>query len=353
MLFLIMKKYCNIYKFLIIFLTIVILLVCGSYKIGISSVSKIDKEVSLTIPKDSTYLSISNLLKENNLIRSETFYKIYIKIFKPTNLKAGIYTLNQNMNVEEIVNVLEGDVESVSFTIPEGKHIEEVAEIISTKIDMSKEDILNYWQNEDVIDFLIEKYWFLTEDIKKEGIRYSLEGYFFPDTYSIFSESKIEDITSKMLDRMNEILLKYKEEIDNSNYSVHEILTLASIVEHEAILDSDRPMIAGVFINRLENGMKLQSCATIGYAINEWKLTYSSYDLQIDSPYNTYLYLGLPIGAGGMPGESSIKAVIHPTKHDYYYFLANVKDNDDNKTYYSKTYSEHKNKCIKYLGYSC
>lgn len=350
-----MKKYCNIYKFVIIFLAVLIILTCGSYKIGTSSVSKDSFEVKITIPKESTYLSISNLLKENNLIRSESFYKIYIKIFKPNNLKAGIYTLNRNMNVKEIVDTLEGNVKSeeITITIPEGKHIEEVAEIISSKINMSKEDILLYWQNEEVLNSLIDKYWFLTDVIKKEGIRYSLEGYFFPDTYSILKEGKIEDITYKMLDKMDEVLSKYKEEISNSKFNVHEILTLASIVEHEAILDSDRPMIAGVFINRLDKSMKLQSCATVGYAINEWKLSYDYSDLQTDSPYNTYFYEGLPIGPGNMPGELSIEAVLRPTKHDYYYFLANVNDKDSKKTYYSKTYSEHRQKCVKYLGRSC
>ena len=350
-----MKKYCNIYKFIIIFLVVLIILTCGSYKIGTSSVSKDSFEVKITIPKESTYLSISNLLKENNLIRSESFYKIYIKIFKPTNLKAGIYTLNRNMNVKEIVDTLEGNVKSeeITITIPEGKHIEEIAEIISSKINMSKEDILLYWQNEEVLNSLIDKYWFLTDVIKKEGIRYSLEGYFFPDTYSILKESKIEDITYKMLDKMDEVLSKYKEEISNSKFNVHEILTLASIVEHEAILDSDRPMIAGVFINRLDKSMKLQSCATVGYAINEWKLSYDYSDLQTDSPYNTYFYEGLPIGPGNMPGELSIEAVLRPTKNDYYYFLANVNDKDSKKTYYSKTYSEHRQKCVKYLGRSC
>lgn len=350
-----MKKYCNIYKFVIIFLVVLIILTCGSYKIGTSSVSKDSFEVKITIPKESTYLSISNLLKENNLIRSESFYKIYIKIFKPNNLKAGIYTLNRNMNVKEIVDTLEGNVKSeeITITIPEGKHIEEIAEIISSKINMSKEDILLYWQNEEVLNSLIDKYWFLTDVIKKEGIRYSLEGYFFPDTYSILKESKIEYITYKMLDKMDEVLSKYKEEISNSKFNVHEILTLASIVEHEAILDSDRPMIAGVFINRLDKSMKLQSCATVGYAINEWKLSYNYKDLQTDSPYNTYFYEGLPIGPGNMPGELSIEAVLRPTKHDYYYFLANVNDKDSKKTYYSKTYSEHRQKCVKYLGRSC
>ena len=152
---------------------------------------------------------------------------------------------------------------------------------------------------------------------------------------------------------MDEVLSQYKEEIEKSEYTVHEILTLASIVEHEAILEEDRPKIAKVFLNRLNMGMKLQSCATIGYAINEWKLTYTNSDLAVDSLYNTYKYLGLPVGPGGLPGEQSIKAVIYPDDNDYLYFLANVFDANANKTYYSKTYQEHQQKCLIYLGYEC
>ena len=161
----------------------------------------------------------------------------------------------------------------------------------------------------------------------------------------------MEEITYKMLDKMDEVLSKYKNDI--KDYSIHEILTLASIVEHEAILDEDRPKIARVFLNRLDTGMKLQSCATLGYAINEWKLTYTNSDFAVDSLYNTYKYYGLPVGPGGMAGEESIKAVIYPDDNDYLYFLANVFDANSNKTYYSKTYSEHQQKCLIYLGYEC
>ena len=339
--------------FIITIFLIVIIIGCLSYNIGIGPVTKESKEITFEVEENSSYLSIAAKLKQNNLIKSETFYKIYIKIFNPNNLQVGKYILNQNMGVKKIVETLEKGTkaETVSFVIPEGKHITDVANYISKVTDYSSEELLNYWQSNDLINKLINKYWFITDEIKNTNLRYNLEGYFFPATYEIFKDSSMEEITYKMLDKMEEILSKYKNDI--KDYTVHEILTLASIVEHEAILDEDRPKIAKVFLNRLDRGMMLQSCATIGYAINEWKLTYTNSDLAVDSLYNTYKYYGLPVGPGGLPGEASIKAVIYPDNNDYLYFLANVFDENSNKTYYSKTYSEHQQKCLIYLGYSC
>ena len=350
-----MKKYVNIYKFAIVMLAVIIIVGCLSYNYGIGAVSKESKEVVFEVQENTTYLSLAPLLKENNLIRSELFYKIYVKIFNPENLEKGTYILNENMGVKKIIETLEkgGKTETTSFVIPEGKHITDVAIYISEVTDHTTDELLGYWQNEEVINKLIDKYWFITNEVKNDNLRYNLEGYFFPATYEIYPTSTIEEITYKMLDKMNEILTKYKNEIESSDYTVHEILTLASIVEHEAILDEDRPMIAQVFYNRLNRGIKLESCATIGYAINEWKLTYTSADLAVDSPYNTYKYYGLPVGPGGLPGEASIKAVIYPEENNYLFFLANVFDSNSTKTYYSLSYAEHQQKCLEYLGYSC
>lgn len=350
-----MKKYVNIYIFVIVILAIIIITGCTAYNIGISPVSKESKEVTFDVEENSTYLSIASALKENNLIRSETFYKIYVKIFNPSNLEKGTYILNQNMGVKEIIDTLENgtSAKTISFVIPEGRHITDVANYISEVTDYEADELLDYWKSDGLLDTLINKYWFITDEVKNDNLRYSLEGYFFPATYEIFKDSSMQEITYKMLDKMDEILSKYKTEIENSDYTVHELLTLASIVEHEAILDEDRPMIAQVFYNRLNQGMKLQSCATIGYAINEWKLTYTQADLNVDSPYNTYVYFGLPVGPGDSPGEASIKAVLYPEPNNYLFFLANVYDNDSTKTYYSENYEEHKQKCLIYLGYEC
>lgn len=348
-----MKKFVNIYIFAIVILFVVIVVGCVSYNIGIGPTTKESNEINFYVDENSTYLSIANELKEKNLIKSINFYKVYIKIFNPTNLQKGNYVLNTNMGVKKIIEALEKGTkaETISFTIPEGKHITDAATYISEVTNYTSDELLNYWQNEQFIDKLIDEYWFITDEVKNSNLRYNLEGYFFPATYEIYKNSTIEEITYKMLDKMDEVLSKYKEDIDE--YTVHEILTLASIVEHEAILDEDRPKIARVFLNRLDQGMMLQSCATIGYAINEWKLTYTNADLAVDSFYNTYKYFGLPVGPGGLPGEASIKAVIYPDNNDYLYFLANVYDTNSNQTYYSKTYAEHKQKCIIYLGYEC
>ena len=238
----------------------------------------------------------------------------------------------------------------VTFTIPEGKHLEEIAEIISSKTNHSKEELLKAWDDKGFVNEVIDNYWFVTDVVTDIGIRYALEGYLYPDTYEILNKDvSCEHIAYKMLDQMEKVLEEYRSDIENGEYTVHELLTMASIIEHEAILDDDRNVIASVFYNRLENNMKLQSCATIGYAIDEWKLTYSSVDLNTDSPYNTYYYSGLPIGPGNMPSKKSIEAALYPEETNYFYFLANVCDETDNKTYFSETYNEHVIKKNKYL----
>lgn len=351
-----MKKYVTIYKVVIFLLFIVIVSSCLAYRVGISPVSKSSEPITIEIKENSTYLTISTLLKENDLIKSELFYKIYVKIFNPSNLQKGTYLLDKNMGVKGIINKLEGNeaiLETTNIVIPEGKHITDVATILEAQTKYTKQEWLDYWNSQEFIDKVINKYWFVTEEVKNTNLRYNLEGYFFPATYEIFKNSTIDEISFKMLDKMDGVLSNYKTIIDSSNYSVHEILTLASIVEYEAILDGDRPIIAKVFMNRLDKGMMLQSCATVGYAINDWKLSYTYNDLQTDSPYNTYMYYGLPIGPGGLAGEASIKAVLYPDDNNYLYFLANVYSNTDNQTYYSETYSEHQQKCLQYLGRSC
>lgn len=324
------------------------------FAIETSAVSRNKEIVEFEVKKGNTYLTLATTLKEENLIKSDFFYKLYIKLNSPKAVEAGIYELSESMSVGDLVKVLSSgsnyNPDVVSFTIPEGKHLEEIAEIISSKTDYSSKELLNYWNSEEFIDGAINDYWFITDDVKQDGIKYSLEGYFFPATYEILNKSeKLKTISYKMLEKMNSVLSKYKDDIEKSEYSVHELLTLASIVEHEAILDEDRPIIAGVFYNRLNINMKLQSCATIGYAIDTWKLTYSYTDLQVNSPYNTYYYSGLPIGPGGMPGEKSIEATLYPEETEYFYFLANVCDNSDKKTYFSKNLDEHNEKKRLYL----
>lgn len=326
----------------------------GIYFYFIGPVNKNGEKKDFEVPKESTYLTIASALKEEGLIKNEFVYKIYIKLNRPTSLQAGTYQLSSDMSLKEIVQALSQvntyNPDAVTLTVPEGKHLEQVAEIASTVTNHTKEELLKAWDEEEFVKKVIEQYWFVTDEVLEKNIRHPLEGYFFPSTYEL-KNADVEPsyIAYKMLDQMDKVLTKYKEDIEKSKYTVHELLTMASIVEYEAILDEDRPIVAGVFYNRLKINMKLQSCATLGYAIDNWKLTYTYSDMNVASPYNTYFYTGLPVGPGGMPSEESIKAAIYPATHDYYYFMANVCDTSSQKTYFAKTLSEHNANVKKYL----
>lgn len=338
---------------IIAFLFIVVGAFFTLFTLETNAVSRDTTPIEFEIKKGETYLTIASRLKEENLIKSELFYKLFIKMTNPDKIEAGKYDLSESMSVSDIVKTfMKGNnynPETITFTIPEGKHLEEIAKIISSKTTYTEKELLDAWNSEDFINKVIDDYWFVTDSVKVDGIRYALEGYLYPDTYEILTNSSTYDIAYKMLNKMEKVLDNYKEDIEKSEYNVHQLLTMASIVEHEAILDDDRKVIASVFYNRLQSNMKLQSCATIGYAIDEWKLTYNAADLKVDSPYNTYYYSGLPIGPGNMPGKKSIEASIYPEETDYMYFLANVCDEKDKNTYFSKTYAEHLEKKNKYL----
>ncbi len=343
----------KIFIYLIIPVLIIAFLVIGMYAYSLRPVSDTSKEVSFEVKQGDTYSSIAEDLKEKDLIRSVLSFKILIKIKSTNHLEAGYYKLNKNMSASEILEYLESGVQFnpniINITIPEGKNITEIAKIIANTTGKDFNTYLNYWNSEEFKDKVIEKYWFVTDLIKDEDVRYGLEGYFFPSTYELQNKDvSAEYIAYRLLDQMNVILTKYKTQIESSKYKPHQLLALASIVEYEAVEDIDRPLIAGVFYNRLKANMKLQSDVTVWYAIGEKKLKYTSSDLKTDSPYNTYYYSGIPAGPVNNPGEESIKAVLNPTSSDYYYFLADI-CSKDNKTYYAKTYSEHKSNAKKYL----
>lgn len=343
-----MKKISIILSILIIIGSVLLLLI---YKIGISSVSSNSEVKEFIVEKGSTYVSISSGLKKQNLIKSELMYKIFIKLNKPSNLEAGKYNLSENMNVRELVKVLSSGsnskADTVKITFKEGKNMRYIANLISQNTNNTEEDVFNKLKDKDYINSLIEKYWFLTDDIKKEEIYYPLEGYLFPDTYEFLKDSSVEDIFKIMLDQMENKLKDLKEEIEKSKYSIHELITLASIVELEGSSSNDRAKVSGVFYNRLNNGWTLGSDVTTYYAEkkDDWSgLTYSQ--LNKCNAYNTRgtCVKGLPIGPICNPGIESIKATINPEITNNYYFVADC----SGKTYLNKTESGH-NSTIKKL----
>lgn len=318
------------------------------YNIGLSKVSK-DSTLKTVIVEKGSIASIASTLKENNVIRNEMMFKVYIKLTGKNNLQAGTYEFSENMGTKKIVSMLEkGSISKkgeISITFKEGINMRKIASLIEEKTNNTKDDVLSLVNDSSYIDSLIEKYWFLDDSIKNSSIYYSLEGYLYPDTYIFSSKDvKVEDIFTKMLDEMDNKLGTYKSEIESSNYSIHEIMTMASIVELEGAKATDRSKVAGVFYNRLDNGMTLGSDVTTYYAekIDDYSTSLSSNELtNCNNKYNTRCpnFLGLPIGPICNPSEESIKATINPTKEDYFYFVADCKG----EVYLSKNITQHNN----------
>ena len=342
-----MKKYTYMAGFLVAFFVVLIVVCCTIYKVNIGPVSKNSAMKQIEVESGETYLSISSKLKENNLIKSEFFYKLYVKLMNPAGLEKGKYSLSEDMGVEKIIKTLENgsdaNIDVISITFVEGKNMRYIAKTISDNTNNTEEDVYSLLNDTNYLDSLISKYWFLTDEIKDNRIYYSLEGYLFPDTYQFKSKDvTVKEIFETLLDQMDKKLTPYKNDIQNSNYTVHQILTLASIVELEGVNVSDRFDVSGVFYNRLNSGWSLGSDVTTYYAskidMNERDLKKS--ELDECNNYNTRnscMAGKLPVSPICNPGIESIEATINPNQHSYYFFVADK----NKKTYFTKTNAEH------------
>lgn len=324
-----------------------IILGISYYYYSLSAVSDNEIMKKVAIEKNASGYKIALTLKEYNLIKNVRTFILYLKLHKISNLKHGVYELNEKMGSRKIITLLmKGTTltkDEIDLLFKEGINIREVARIIDSNTNNNEADVYNLLNDDIYLDNLISHYWFLTDDIKNKDLYYSLEGYLFPDTYRFDNEKvKIEIIFEAMLKQMDKMLSLYKGEIEASNYSIHQLLTLASIVESEGANDEDRPKIAGVFYNRLKDNLSFGSCVTACYAAKmDDDCTPKKVPTKLESPYNTYLpsMAGkLPIGPISLPSLASILATIYPEKHDYYYFVADKY----RKTYFAKTDIEQK-----------
>ena len=345
-----MRRYTYLAGFLVAFFVVLIVVGCTIYKINIGPVSKNPQLNKFEVEAGDTYLSIAPKLKENNFIKSEFFYKLYIKLMNPQSLEKGVYSLSENMGVDQIVKVLadgsDVNTDVINITFVEGKNMRYIAKTIADNTNNTEEDVFNTLTDSTYIDSLINKYWFLTSEIKDSRIYYPLEGYLFPDTYQFKNKDvTVNEIFETMLDEFDKKVTPYKDVIQNSNYTFHQILTLASIIEQEGVSDNDRYDVAGVFYNRLNDGWSLGSDVTTYYAIrvdmNE-RYLYNS-EITDCNAYNTRASCmagKLPVGPVSNPSIASIEAALKPNVHDYYFFVADK----NKKTYFTKTNTEHLNK---------
>ena len=336
-------------KFKIILVLVAILLIgiatlLGTYCYFKSPVSNDKKEVSIVIENGSTISDIATLLKKEGLIKNENFFKLYVKLKKVSNVYAAKYYFSPSMNLDEIINTLnEGgyNENEISITFKEGINMRGIAKLIKENTSNSEDDVYKKLKDEKYLNSAIEKYWFLTDDIKNSKIYYSLEGYLFPDTYRFNSKDvTVEEIFNKMLDQMEKELNKYKKQIEKSKYSIHELMTLASITQSEGYNEDDFKNIASVFYNRLKTGMALGSCVTSYYGVKkDMTDELLQKDIDASNPYNTRGNnpVSFPVGPISMPGAKALDATLDPIETSYYFFVSDK----NNKLYFTKTLNEH------------
>ena len=279
---------------------------------------------------------------------------IYAKLNNLTNIKMGTYILDNSWDTDKILTYLNSSTtaltNTVSITFIEGDWAKHIATKISENTNVSYDELIALWNDEAYVRSLQQDYPFITDEIFNSETRCLLEGYLSPNTYEFYKETNAYDVTKTILNQTLKVYNKYKEQMKNSELSIHEIYTLASIVQYEASNVDDMKMIAQVFYNRLAINMPLQSSVTVCYALDiekddDW--IKCEVNPNYDSLYNTYKYNGLPPGPILNPGESAIDAVLNPEYNEYYYFMADVYG--DGTVYYAKTLDEHNANVNKYL----
>ena len=313
--------------------------------------------VTVQIPEGANVQTIGSTLEKSGLIKHGVIFAFYAKYKNYSDLKSGYYNLQKSMSTEDIIHELQkgGTAEAqepalANLTIPEGYTIDQMAQAVGQlqgdfKELLTAEAFLAKVQDDNFISQEVAKYPSLLESLptKESGVRYRLEGFLFPATYSIKESTTIESLIDEMLAAMDKTLAPHYSTIKSKNLTVNELLTIASLVEKEGAKTEDRKLIAGVFYNRLNLGMPLQSNIAILYAQGKLGQKISladdaGIDTTINSPYNVYTKAGLMPGPVDSPSLDAIEASINQTKSDNLYFVANV---TDGKVYYAATQEEH------------
>ena len=346
---------------LLIFLALISTGCYFGYQYVQSSLQPVDADskqyVTVQIPEGANVQEIGKTLEDAGLIKHGLVFGLYAKYKNYADLKSGYYNLQKSMSTEDIIHELQkgGTAEAqepvlATLTIPEGYTIDQMAQAVGQlqgdfKEPLTADAFLAKVQDDSFISQEVAKYPSLLESLptKESGARYRLEGFLFPATYSIKESTTIESLIDEMLAAMDKTLAPHYSTIKSKNLTVNELLTIASLVEKEGAKTDDRKLIAGVFYNRLNLGMPLQSNIAILYAQGKLGQKISladdaGIDTTINSPYNVYTKAGLMPGPVDSPSLDAIEASINQTKSDNLYFVANV---TDGKVYYAATQEEH------------
>lgn len=309
-------------------------------------------KIEFEVAKGASFSDVAESLQQKGFIKNALVFRIYAQFSdKAYKLKTGIYELSKNMSITDILDTItrgEGYRTVIKLTIVEGKNVESMASQLKSAgiVDNTKtfHDLANN------LEYYKSKFSFLNDIPTDSQRRYALEGYLFPDTYEVYSDVSADSVIQKQLTRFRTIYTtEYEQRAKSLGMTMDQVITLASIIEKEAKTD-DFKKVSAVFHNRLKNGMALQSCATVQYAKGIKRLDLTEEDIAYDSPYNTYLHKGLPIGPICSPGKKAIEAALYPdetyVKQGYLYFC--VSDPTTGATVFSKTYEEHMANVNKY-----
>jgi len=334
-------------KILFFVLIIFFIIIVSSILFYFYNISPVDsnsnEEIEVVIPEGTSSIGIGKILKEKDLIKNTTFFRIYVMIHKVKSMKASNYLFRKDMNLSEIVSTLENgssyNPNVIILTFKEGQRITDYAKIIENNTNHSFDEVINIINNKEYIKKLINQYWFMTDEILNPNIYYPLEGYLAPNTYHFDNKDvAVEDIIETMLNQTNKELLAYKNIIENN---FHYYFTMASIVELEGTNMENRKMIVGVFENRLASNMNLGSDVTTYYGLQVAMTSdLSREQFSSSNAYNTRstdMIGKMPVGPICNPSIESIEASLNPIKSDYLFFVADK----NGKIYYSKTMREH------------
>ncbi|TVP92434.1 endolytic transglycosylase MltG [Alkalibacterium sp.] len=333
-----------------ILIILVIILVVSGYHYYTTSLEPLEPEsnedVPVEIPIGSSRTDIARILEENNIIRSAFVFNYHLRFTGEEGFQAGYYLFSPSMSTDEIVWMLQEGGTPITeestgrLTIPEGYTIEQVAIVIDNQTDYSVDDFFELVESDDFLDEKYEEFpELLAEAIEhKDETLYTLEGYLYPATYEYFEDTSLDNLVTQMISRMDSVMSEYYGEIAEMDSSVHDILTMASFIEREGITYEDRELISGVFYNRLEIDMPLQTDVSVTYALGQHQERITYDDLEVDSPYNLYEHRGLGPGPVNNPDEESIRASMYPAETDYMFFLADLSTRN---IYFSETYEQH------------
>lgn len=300
------------------------------------------------IPDGSTIKDVGEILYDQGLIKNTMIFQSYAGRHSrgTSGMQAGNYEMNHAMSVPDIVNkMLDGDVYSgaIPVLLSEGKNINEMAQILEKHNICTSAAFISETKKLGEYKALYPILSSIPDDKNR-----TLEGYLFPDTYEIEPGSTAADVVKKMLDRFTEVYNQdFMQQTTEKGKSVDEIVIMASIVELETKLPEDKANAASVFYNRIAQNMPLQSDITVDYALGKKHAVLTEEQTKIDSPYNTYQNLGLPVGPICSPGKSSIDAAINPAQTNYLFFVA---DMDSGKLYFNETLEGHNADVQKYMG---